>query len=186
MGFIHLQIEWNPWLGGYRPPPPKKKSCVRHWQTLRKSGSYRQISDAWRVAWNKFTLRTCQPGLTFEPVCYLALFSSVRANMCLCKETLCWKYQAPQNVVARAAHSPGGSDRCRLALDGSSSKGYDRSIWNNGGLIFGHRSTESTSSIIFYPPPVPYELSWGWTKAMSVRVRPRTGLIDLQYIYWVT
>jgi hypothetical protein len=40
MGYIHLQIEWNPWLGGYRPqilvisahylqlnllnPPPKK------------------------------------------------------------------------------------------------------------------------------------------------------------------
>jgi hypothetical protein len=22
MGFIHLQIEWNPWLGGYRPQIP--------------------------------------------------------------------------------------------------------------------------------------------------------------------
>jgi hypothetical protein len=22
-GFIHLQIEWNPWLGGYRPPDPR-------------------------------------------------------------------------------------------------------------------------------------------------------------------
>jgi hypothetical protein len=49
MGFIHLQIEWNPWVGGYRPqipvlsalypqlnllnppPPPKKKFLVRHW-----------------------------------------------------------------------------------------------------------------------------------------------------------
>jgi hypothetical protein len=59
MGFIHLQIEWNPWLGGYRPqipvlfalcpqrnllnpspppekvpgvntPPPEKISWVRH------------------------------------------------------------------------------------------------------------------------------------------------------------
>jgi hypothetical protein len=22
-GFIHLQVEWNPWLGGYRPPDPR-------------------------------------------------------------------------------------------------------------------------------------------------------------------
>jgi hypothetical protein len=46
MGFIHLQIEWNPWLGGYRPQipvlsalypqlnlldSPRKKSWVCHW-----------------------------------------------------------------------------------------------------------------------------------------------------------
>jgi hypothetical protein len=50
MGFIHLQIEWNPWLGGYHPeipilsalypqlnllklPPPRENnSWVHHWQ----------------------------------------------------------------------------------------------------------------------------------------------------------
>jgi hypothetical protein len=51
MGFTHLQIERNPWLGGYRPqipilsalcpqvnfltpPPPKKTSWVRNWPPM--------------------------------------------------------------------------------------------------------------------------------------------------------
>jgi hypothetical protein len=50
MSFTHLQIEWNPLLGGYRPqisvlsslsstefvdPPPPKKFWVRHWKTVK-------------------------------------------------------------------------------------------------------------------------------------------------------
>jgi len=36
---------------------------------------------------------------------------------------------------------PWDRNRCRLALDGSRSKGYDRSIWNIGRMIVAHRST---------------------------------------------
>jgi hypothetical protein len=31
MGFIHLKIEWNPWLGGYRPQIPFSLPSVLNW-----------------------------------------------------------------------------------------------------------------------------------------------------------
>jgi hypothetical protein len=69
MGFTHLQIEQNPWLGGYRPPdsrsfcplsstdfvghppPPEQISWVRHWR-LPHFPKHRTYSVVENVAYN--------------------------------------------------------------------------------------------------------------------------------------
>jgi hypothetical protein len=64
----------------------------------------------------------------------------------LCKEKDCDHYA--ENIRHHPTKScrPGcillwGRNRCGLALDMSSSKGYDRLIWNIGGMIVANRST---------------------------------------------
>ena len=39
---------------------------------------------------------------------------------------------------------PWARNRCRLALDGAGSEGYEGSIWNTGEMIVDHRSTKRT------------------------------------------
>jgi hypothetical protein len=71
MGFTHLQIEWNPWLGGYRPQISVLSALCPQLNLLNSVGISAMIGCTFVMSWGLVLLRHWLWKLAADPVVLL-------------------------------------------------------------------------------------------------------------------